>query len=627
MNKIFKALATTALGLALAFGVGVGVASGVRTDEVSAYDSTFTKDDVNLRDATTAPTGFTFTKVATYCGSKVSAGKTGTLDISYSTSDDLSNIDFSKITSSKLTVILGSGRNSGSGGITVKLSNGSSLNKESGVNNSSCPTFSNRSSTKVNYEFNNPSAFTSIQITSGAKYYLISFGYKFEYTAVTEDVPLTDIGLPSTASVQVGSTTTLTPIKTPTNANKNDTLSWESLDPTYASVNQSGVVSGLKEGTARIRVNATDIGKSATCTVTVSPVPPVPVTHTIADCYSVNTGTTVKFNGIYMGTYGTSVKDGIFFANGEWGILVYGYTSSIPSTWEVGKTVVAVSGKTAFYNGLIQIKDNLSFQVTSASVDSPVVYTFLGTETTADALSRKSSIAGTITAITGQTSGKFVTGTDGKVTVDLGDEKSATIFIKKGAHTQTELDEYSEKFKVGAYVAVTGFLNYYDKDTSFKGTYNPTKFQIIVPKISAMEKYTAVKFSQDFLTATDPICSSSGDNHLAQLQAIWTDLGANYTLLDSAERANLADTSATDTDIVSAIARYKYICGKYNTETVKNLEEFIEGVVIVYNAPNVFFGVNSTDNNTMMIVIISVAVASISLLGVTIFLKKKRAIH
>lgn len=444
--------------------------------------------------------------------------------------------------------------------------------------------------------------------------------------AASEEIPLTNIGLKSTEEVTVGSTVTLEPIYTPDNATTHKTLSWESSDEKVATVDSKGVVTGVKEGKATITVHATDIDKSASCEVTVKPIPPVPVTHKLKDVYSssVRFDSTLKFNGVYMGTYGTSAKDGIFFADGEHGVLIYG-TSSVPSNWEVGKTVVAVSGTKAFYNGLIQVK-NASFEVTSASVDTPVTYNLTGNENSSEVLSRKGAASGTITAVTGQTSGKFVTGTDGKVTLNIGDKdnpKNITLFIKKGVHTDQELNEYSETFKVGNYVAVTGFVNYFKSGQQQSDAYESSYFQLIVPKIASTEKYTASKFATDFLSATDPICASGSYDNLTALQAIWSDVAAKYSLLDVDEKAAFVNPDAEAT-IKNALARYDYIIGKYNTATVKNLAEFVEGHVVTYS--NVDFAVSGIKQNNSIVVIIS-CISATSILVLALLVIKRRKVN
>ena len=94
----------------------------------------------------------------------------------------------------------------------------------------------------------------------------------------TDENDLKSISIsPSTASVAVGATTTLTVVKNPTNATAN--VTWTSSDPSVASVS-NGVVTGVSAGTATITANPNKAGvASATATITVtsnSTTPPTP---------------------------------------------------------------------------------------------------------------------------------------------------------------------------------------------------------------------------------------------------------------------------------------------------------------------------------------------------------------
>lgn len=629
MNKLFAKIAALALGATMVVGVGVAVASsGKAVEPVHAAGGTFTKI-TSINDLTS--------------GKKfliVSDEDKLAFDGSLSTIDAISNTKSVTISGNSITTDsdfyftitskTGGYSIKGSGGYYIGSPAANSNELKSGTSDSYTNTITwdstnscfvirgtnsylvyNGTSGQTRYRFYKPT--TCNNGLGTGLYHKLSL-YKEE---AAENVDLTDIGLQSTAEVILGESVDLIPVKTPSNANKKTTFTWESLNPTIASVTD-GKVKGLAVGTAQIKINATDIGKSAICTVTVNPVPPVPVTHTIADCYSVSTGTSVKFNGVYMGTYGNNPYQGIFFADGEHGIIIY-KTSSVPEGWEVGKTVVAVSGQTAFYNGLVQVT-NASFETTSATVADPVPYTFLGTETTGDVLSRKSSISGTVTSVTGQTNNAFVTGTDGKVTVDLGDGKTAMIFIKKGVHTAEELAEYSEKFTVGAYVVVTGFLNYYNNATTFKGTYTPGSFQIIVPTIVSTEVYDADAFALDFLSDTDAICSIAKEDHGTELQAAWSDIGAKFTALNYTEKAKVvAADAAAQTDLGKAVARYDYLVAKYG------LSQFIEGRTV---SPARIPGyINNQNDNTATIIIAVVSVLSLATLCTLIIIKRRKSIE
>ena len=104
----------------------------------------------------------------------------------------------------------------------------------------------------------------------------------------------------------------------------------------------------------------------------------------------------------------------------------------------------------------------------------------------------------------------------------------------------------------------------------------------------------------------------------------WNELAADYALLNKADQElfRLGVPSQTGTNIQQCLARYDYIVSKYGKATYSDF---------MNRDPQPLAGslssMNNVSNSTMMIVIVSVAVASISLLGVTIFLKKKRAIH
>jgi uncharacterized protein YjdB len=74
---------------------------------------------------------------------------------------------------------------------------------------------------------------------------------------------------PNAFSIAVNATQQLTVAYVPTNASTK-TAVYESEDPTIATVNASGLVTGKKKGKTRVAIASTDGGKTDFCTVTVT---------------------------------------------------------------------------------------------------------------------------------------------------------------------------------------------------------------------------------------------------------------------------------------------------------------------------------------------------------------------
>ena len=84
-----------------------------------------------------------------------------------------------------------------------------------------------------------------------------------------EKIAITNISMPSTESIGVGGSVTLTPTITP--ANYTSTVEWESDDESVATVSSAGVVSGVATGTAKITAKSSDDASiKAECVVTVT---------------------------------------------------------------------------------------------------------------------------------------------------------------------------------------------------------------------------------------------------------------------------------------------------------------------------------------------------------------------
>jgi uncharacterized protein YjdB len=83
-------------------------------------------------------------------------------------------------------------------------------------------------------------------------------------------IPVTSVSVsPTTATINVGATQQLTATVLPTDAT-NKTVSWGSGNTSVATVNSSGLVTGVSAGTAIVTVTTQDGNKTATSTITVS---------------------------------------------------------------------------------------------------------------------------------------------------------------------------------------------------------------------------------------------------------------------------------------------------------------------------------------------------------------------
>lgn len=102
------------------------------------------------------------------------------------------------------------------------------------------------------------------------KVYVGFSGNGWAYGVISgSSVPVTGVTVnPTSATVNVGSTTTITATVAPADAtNKN--VTWSSNNTSVATVNSSGVVTGVAAGSATITVTTQDGNKTATCAITV----------------------------------------------------------------------------------------------------------------------------------------------------------------------------------------------------------------------------------------------------------------------------------------------------------------------------------------------------------------------
>ena len=136
--------------------------------------------------------------------------------------------------------------------------------------------------------------------------------------------------------------------------------------------------------------------------------------------------------------------------------------------------------------------------------------------------------------------------------------------------------------------------------------YSDNTFYMPFSDITITVKYVSTipifAFADMFLETTGEVCEL-GYNNLSSLQAIWGDIVTSYNGLGEDDKAVLLNSN-DDIRLINTLRRYSYIISKYNTETTKNLVEFIDGFTITYSARDSF--IKTEDFDTTLVLLISI---------------------
>ncbi len=313
---------------------------------------------------------------------------------------------------------------------------------------------------------------------------------------------------PTSISLNIGDSNQLYAEVTPSNAT-NKSVTWSSDNTSIAEVSSSGFVTGISAGTTQVRVRTVDGGFSDICTVTVN---------------SGGSSTDVRYELV---TDGIKAGDKVVIgAQTNWNsTTMYALTKVIKSTYYLTPETGTVN------NRVLDKTDTMPVWTVGGSSGA---YTF---ENDGDYLYGKKN---------GSYNNIYANGTSST----SGNTWSVTL--------NGNGNGYDVRSPDGVY------LEYYASYTEFTGyTSSNNNCPINFYRRVESASYTATQFSSDFLGSIT--CDATG-NTAPTLSRSWSDLAALFNTLSSSEKSTLVNASANEsgTLIERAMARYDFLCRKYN---------------------------------------------------------------
>ena len=380
-----------------------------------------------------------------------------------------------------------------------------------------------------------------------------------------ETVPAESVSLDKTsATVLLGQKLQLTATTVP--AMVSDKAVWSSSDDTVASVNQKGLVTGLKDGNAVITVKYSDT-VSATCNVTVR-------TQNLSDLAHAKYGDEVDIYGIVNGKYPVDGKKGLWIADGEFGA----YLNHEPKEGMVDGAVVHVVGTVDAYNGSKQISATTYEVVEShAGLTTP---TELALDETALAgidetyQGRLARVTGEVTAHSGSGTGAHHT-----ITLKVG-AKSIKVYVHKDNCGATVTGGF-DAATVGKTITVTGYVSAYQKNVKDFTLVTSGSYQLINPTLVEVQTIEATGIALNKTTA------EVEQGATLQLEASVTPTGADLPgdvtwSVTGNEGVTVSTaglvTVATDA-VAGSTATVKATCGEFEASCVITVKEASGGEV------------------------------------------------
>lgn len=126
----------------------------------------------------------------------------------------------------------------------------------------------------------------------------------------------------------------------------------------------------------------------------------------------------------------------------------------------------------------------------------------------------------------------------------------------------------------------------------------------------------AEAFALDILNLTTEVCSAEGEHSSSDFATAWSTLTTKYNSVVNKDLLVEGDADANGTFFAEALARYDILVAKYN------LNNFMTGRVS--NLSYLPHYESNLDSSSSITIIVIVAVASMTLLGVTLVLRKRK---
>lgn len=407
-------------------------------------------------------------------------------------------------------------------------------------------------------------------------------------------VDLEDISLNGNVSIPVGLTYASQLTKDPVNANAKDAISWVSSNTAVATVDASGVVTGVAAGSATITATATQLsGVSASYTIQV-----FNVANNIERLYYQSSGDSLDLYGYYVGFL---TGTGPVIMDGEFGVVLYNRDLDV-SGYTAHETLLHVTGKLTIFSGLYEVQNPVvEVETDTTKAATPVVYSVTGGETYIHE-SRETLVSGTVVSVSGSWT------TDTTIVVDVNGH-NIQCFAKANAIDA----ETGAKIVADAEVTLTGFTGWHNQ------------FQVTVTGLVETGTYTLSQFVTEFLTLTSNVCGESWTertNNKSALQTnVWNVLNTaeKYGALSSEDKAALRTTTPeVGSDLEKALNRYDFLVGKYFGAA----GDFLGRGIDFANASIVVFNVTDSTNGAIIFITAIAAVATAS--GLFFFIRRRK---